>query len=171
MKREEILSEVILNSNIDLENNKDTIINTNKTFSERLQILLSSSFDKKYEIKLNPVLIKLLLTILKLNNEYFTFVEELFLKIINNKKINSDDVPNILLSLKNLYEILYVLKNKDINNSVIILKFIINVIMVDKSNKDNDLLLSIFTIIDTSSELISLRKKLKGKNKSLLGCF
>ena len=150
------------------------IVDVVKTFSEKLEILLSSSFQEKYEIKLDPLIIKLLLNILKSNSDYFNSSEELILKIIKDNKINIDDTSNILLLLKNLYEILYNLKNKDINNSVIILKFIINVIIIDNmTNKEyiDKLTLSINTIIDTSSELISIRKILKSQKRSILGCF
>jgi hypothetical protein len=154
-------------------NEKTVIIEIVKTFSQKLEILLNSSFQEKYEIKLNPSIITLLLNILKLNSDYFNSSEELILKIIKDNKINIDDIPNILLLSKNLYEILYKLKNKDIKDSIIILKFIINVIMVDNiTNKEdiNKLTLLINNIIDTSSELISIRKILKSQKKSFLGC-
>ena len=41
------------------------IIETEKTFTQKLEILLNSSFHEKYEIKLNPLNIRLLLDILK----------------------------------------------------------------------------------------------------------
>jgi hypothetical protein len=150
------------------------IIDDIKTFSQKLEILLNTSFQEKYEIKLNQLNITLLFNILKSNSYYFNFSEKIILKIIKDNKINIDDIPNILLLLKNLYEILYKLKNKNINDSVIILKFIINVIIVNniENKEDGDKLkLSINTIIDTSSELISIRKILKSEKKSFLGCF
>ena len=168
----EEINEVIKNT----EELKESIIidEVVKTFSQKLEILLNSSFQEKYEIKLNPEIITLLLNILKSNFEYFNSSEGLILGIIKDNKINIDDTPNILLLLKNLYEILYKLKNKDINNSVIILKFIINVIIVNNiiNKEDIDKLsLTINTIIDTSSQLISIRKILKSEKKSFLGCL
>ena len=156
---------------------KVDIINT---FADTLQLILLSSDLSKYPIQLNPQLVALLINVIKLNPNYFNEIEKKILVIVNNGKIDVSDVPTIIALLKDLYQILYNLNVQDIKKGLnissceLILKFIVNVIFVDKIKSEQDrteLLNAINNIILLGVELITIRKVLKNNQSSLFSCF
>jgi len=177
-----------------IEDIKDTISKINtavetlekandaKTFVITLKLILeTSSFQDKYNVKLNPEIMSILNQILNINPDYFNSVETLFLEIINNKTVNPANIPEVILLVKKLYEILYGIKVKDVINGisidtcVTIFKFIVNVLIVDNiqdSAESSLLVLTIDTIIDSCAQLITIRKILKNNNGSnLFSCL
>ena len=146
------------------------ILNTEeKTFVDNLVTALSSTtFDDKYSVKLN----KDLINILKSNPEYFNSFEKIFLDIISDNKINPSDIPNLLLLLKKLYEILFNINSKGISIDTYksILKFIVDIIVTEKVSdvqKRQELLSLVHILIDTSCELITFRQVLKSNKPSI----
>lgn len=177
-----------------IEDIKDTISKINtavetlekatdaKTFVITLKLILTtSSFQDKYNVKLNPEIMSILNQILNINPDYFNSVETLFLEIINNKTVNPANIPEVILLVKKLYEILYGIKVKDVINGisidtcVTILKFIVNVLIIDNiedTAESSLLVLTIDTIIDSCAQLITIRKILKNNNGSnLFSCL
>lgn len=163
-----------INVDIDTLKKADDI----KTFVQTLKLILATSaFQDKYNVKLNPEIMSTLNEILNINPNYFNSVETLFLEIINNKVINPANIPEIIILVKKLYEILYNINIKDvkegvsINTCVTIFKFIVNVLIIDNIEDNQESALLIFTIdtvIDTCAELITIRKILKNTNSSKL---
>jgi len=163
-----------INVDIDTLKKADDI----KTFVQTLKLILSTSaFQDKYNVKLNPEIMSTLNEILNINPNYFNSVETLFLEIINNKVINPANIPEIIILVKKLYEILYNINIKDvkegvcINTCVTIFKFIVNVLIIDNIEDNEESALLIFTIdtvINSCAELITIRKVLKNINSSKL---
>lgn len=180
---EEIIEETkdiinTINVDIDALKKADDI----KTFVQTLKLILATStFQDKYNVKLNPEIMSTLNEILNINPNYFNSVETLFLEIINNKVINPANIPEIIILVKKLYEILYNINIKDvkegvsINTCVTIFKFIVNVLIIDNIEDNQEsasLIFTIDTVIDTCAELITIRKILKNTNtNSLFSCL
>jgi hypothetical protein len=191
----EQLMEVLNEKPEEVQNNNETVLNDVKvevgeepplntisinTLAQTLQLILSSSELDKYSLQLDPKLIKLLLDVIKLNPEYFNTIDNTISVILTNGKVDSSDIPNIIILLKELYKMLFELNVHDIKKGLnissceLILKFIINVVLVDKisdQNQRTELLNSIDNIISIGAELITIRKILKNNKKSLLSCF
>jgi len=156
---------------------KSIIVNT---FVQTLQLILESSDLSKYSVQLNPELIKLLLNVLKSNPEYFNSLESTLLVILNSGKIDISSIPNIIILIKELYQILYNLNVQDIKKGLnissceLILKFVINVILEDKipdQTERTELLTAVNGIISLGIELIAIRKVLKNNKTSLFSCL
>jgi len=156
---------------------KSIIVNT---FVQTLQLILESSDLSKYSIQLDPELIKLLLNVLKSNPEYFNSLETTLLVILNSGKIDISSIPNIIVLIKELYQILYNLNVQDIKKGLnissceLILKFVINVVLEDRiadETERTELLTAVNGIIALGIELISIRKVLKNNKTSLFSCL
>lgn len=156
---------------------KSIIVNT---FVQTLQLILESSDLSKYSVQLNPELIKLLLNVLKSNPEYFNSLESTLLVILNSGKIDISSIPNIIILIKELYQILYNLNVQDIKKGLnissceLILKFVINVVLEDKipdQTERTELLTTVNGIIALGVELIAIRKVLKNNKTSLFSCL
>jgi hypothetical protein len=140
-------------------------------FSELLKLILStSSFQLKYSIKLDPEFISILNQILISNPNYFDSIQQSFNSIIEDKKIDVNDIPAIITLLSNLYKILYSQKINDIvkgistDKCLTILKFVIEVIIKENMNdneKEIETIKIINSLIDTCGDLILIRKSLK----------
>jgi len=159
---------------------KSITVNTVNTFVQTLQLILESSDLSKYSVQLNPELIKLLLNVLKSNPEYFNSLESTLLVILNSGKIDISSIPNIIVLIKELYQILYNLNVQDIKKGLnissceLILKFVINVILEDKipdQTERTKLLTAVNGIIALGVELIAIRKVLKNNKTSLFSCL
>ena len=113
---------------------------------------------------------------MKSNPEYFNSFEKIFLDIISDNKINPSDIPNLLLLLKKLYEILFNINSKGISIDTYksILKFIVDIIVTEKVSdvqKRQELLSLVHILIDTSCELITFRQVLKSNKPSIFSSF
>ena len=159
-------------------NTPEEVNYSQKPFVELLEYVSSNSQDK-YSIKLTQEIINLLNIILKSNPEYFNSFDKIFSSIIIDDKINTNDIPELILLLQKLYEILFDLNVKDIkkglsiNTCKLIIKFIIDVIITEKisnTEKRKELLDIISILIDAGCELITFRQKLKNKS-NIFSCF
>lgn len=102
-----------------------------------LLIIISArpEMQKKYE--LNPELVKILSSILQSHPEFFSKIEDSFKKIVEDNKIDSSDVPELMNLFSNVYELLVVLKLKkntielsDICGDII--KLVFNIMIAEK---------------------------------------
>lgn len=152
-----------------MEEIKVDVIDT--SFSKLLKLILSSSVDQiKYTILLDSELISILNLLIDSNPSYFDSIQEPFNSIIEDKKIDVNDIPAIINLLSNLYRILYNHKIKDIvkgisvEKCIIILKFIVEIILkenIKDEDKEKELIQKINNLIDVCGELILIRKSLK----------
>jgi hypothetical protein len=160
-EEDNILKKLIENLLLEyIDNKKDIIIN----------IQVSND---NYELKLTNKDINILLNILKINPKYIDNLNNLLRNIINNELTDLIHILNIHKYLKELYEILFnmnvkdIKKGIDINTCISIYKYIIYVFTHNNSISNDDkniFMLTLFNIIDSSSDLLTLRKKLKTEN-------
>lgn len=115
------------------------------------------------------------LHIIKNNPEFFSDFEKIFMLILEDNKIDIDDIPHITQLITKLYVILHNLKDKKLKDndklsmSSVILKFIIQVLVKEKKinigNFEVDhFLKKIEDLIDSCVNLIELNGTLGVKN-------
>ena len=120
-----------------------------------------------YSIQITPE-IKTLLTKLLNDTAYFDEVEQCLKDIVQDDKIDSNDVPKIMILISNLYKKLHGLKTK-FNEKLCgdILKVIFNIALkegiIKINNEDVELMKCVYSIIDMSISLMLTKKELKSK--------
>jgi len=133
-----------------------------------LLIIISArpEMQKKYE--LNPELVKILSSILQSHPEFFSKIEDSFKKIVEDNKIDSSDVPELMNLFSNVYELLVVLKLKkntielsDICGDIV--KLVFNIMIAEKlihlGTDDGKSTTDCFNaLVDSSISLIKLSK-------------
>ena len=153
-----------------------------KTMVEKqsLVIILRKTINQKYiglenySIQITPEM-KTILTKLLNDTAYFDEVEQCLKDIVQDDKIDSNDVPKILILISNLYKKLHGLKIK-FNEKLCgdILKFIFDIAIkegiVKINNKNIELMKCVYSIIDTSISLMLTKKELTSK-KGIFNCI
>ena len=137
---------------------KEDIEEIKKTFIELLSEYINTIDDLDIEIK------NIFLSMINNHPEYFNNFEKIMNIIISNKKVNNNNIPNFILLIEHLYEILYILKIKKeklVNLTGIILKFLINCIILERKIENIELLEHLNTLIDSCINLIILSKVVK----------
>jgi len=146
--------------------------NDNLTLFLMFQDLLVHNVSKieEYKIVLPNEMRKYLLVIMKHNKEIFDDIENSVKKILADERIDSNDIPELLLVIAKLYEIVYKskhIKNKkdyyDIVKTCIHLSFVLYLKYNNISN--DDIVSSMSKIIDSSIELIKLKTSIKTPSK------
>lgn len=188
---ETISKEIIKTVEIITEDAREKVIEATETVIEQvvnktleiksllnLLIIISVRQDMQEKYGLTPELVKILQLIIQTNSAFFFKIEESFKKILEDNKIDSDDVPELMSLFSAIYELLFSLKLKtttiDISNicgELIKLTFNImlaeNIIIFESSGSEETL--KIFNaLVDSSISLIKLSKTMKFSNKC---CF
>jgi len=161
----------------DNTNKSTTVLNpTNKLIAVIRLLLASDQSLTTYTVQLNPELIHMLSILMSEHKEYFVSIEDTFVEIVKDNKINASDVPNIILLILNLYALVCSTKmNKSpIESSRIMLKFIFNVIVKEKIVKvdnEEELFRCLNTLVDSCIELVIFQKKTSSSGTKLFSCF
>lgn len=174
---EETVETIIEEAKEVVEEIKETVVNKTLEIKSLLNLLIIISVrqDMQEKYRLTPELVKILQQIIQTNSVFFFKIEESFKKILEDNKIDSDDVPELMSLFSAIYELLFSLKLKtttiDISNicgDLIKLTFNImlaeNIIMFESSGSEETL--KIFNaLVDSSISLIKLSKTVKFNNK------
>jgi hypothetical protein len=140
-----------------------------------LLIIISVRSDMQEKYCLTPELVKILQSIIQNNSSFFFKIEESFKKIVEDSKIDSQDVPELMSLFSNVYELIFSLNiNLRITNlsnicgELIKLTFNIMIeeglIIFDFSSKE--LARTTFNaLVDSSVSLIKLSNTVKFNNK------
>lgn len=186
-----IKTEVIENENIELVENKDVKKELEKTkslndvyhiaeFMSLLELLVKADKIKtEITVELNDKTRECFLYIIKNHPEFFSDFEKIFMLILEDNKIDIDDIPHITKLITKLYVIVHNLKlvklkeEDKLHISSVILKFIIQVLVKEKKinigNFEVDFFLNkIEELIDSCVNLIELNGTLGVKP---CGCF
>ena len=161
----------------DTTNKSTTVSNpTNKLIAVIRLLLASDQSLTTYTVQLNPELIHMLSTLISEHKEYFVSIEDTFVEIVKDNKINASDVPNLILLILNLYALICSTKlNKSpIESCRVMLKFIFNVIVKEKIVKvdnEEELLTCLNTLVDSCIELVIFQKKTSSSGTNLFSCF
>ena len=177
---EETVGTVIKEAKEVIEEMKEEVINKTLEIKSLLNLLIIISVrqDMQEKYGLTPELVKILQLIIQKNSAFFFKIEDSFKKILEDNKIDSDDVPELMSLFSAVYELLFSLKltasTIDISNicgELIKLTFNImlaeNIIIFESSGSEETL--KIFNaLVDSSISLIKLSKTIKFSNKC---CF
>ena len=176
------------------EHKEEAIIEPNEVKAELqtiAQILLDtlidneklSKFKKGFNISITDKQLKLITSIISANPDLFKEIEDILKNIIRDNKIDSKDIPDIMMLLQKIYEIIHDLKDLKLNvekcteTISILVKFVINVLIEEEIIKiDSDIRSGIQEnlnkLIDVSMNLILLTTKMKPNFcKDLFFCF
>lgn len=154
----------------------DTDVTSNSAllpFIDLLKYVIKTENKINNYILLDKKTTDMILTIIDKNPEYFIVFEITMKNIIRDNKIDSKDIPDIIILVQKLYEILFKLKiNKldTIKCSVIcgeVAKLLVHVLVKDgkiKINNEKEFLEQSDKLIDVCISLIKLAKQLKPPN-------
>ena len=138
---------------------------------------------KGFNILITDKQLKLITSIISANPDLFKEIEDILKNIIRDNKIDSKDIPDIMMLLQKIYEIIHDLKDLKLNvekcteTISILVKFVINVLIEEEIIKiDSDIRSGIQEnlnkLIDVSMNLILLTTKMKPNFcKDLFFCF
>jgi len=142
------------------------------SFVELLGKILKNKMKNNTGITLSEDVVLIVLKLLKTAPSYFNNVEKTFVEIVKDNKIDSSDMPNIIVLVQELYELIY--KNKDTkldskkrgDACASTLKFLVHTLVEERIieiNKDKKTVFLSTTdkLIDSFFGLVNLHKELK----------
>ena len=162
---------------------KSEQIGVEETFVEIItKLLLNEELKNKYTIILSNINIDIISKIISQSPYLFNEFEKSIKEIIKDGKINSSDIPQLIILVQQIYKSLYNLKNLNLDSNKRteltsnIFKFLILIlikerkIIIDENNEENFLKVT-YLLIDSCISLLSFSKiiKTKGCVKSIFG--
>lgn len=157
-----------------------------KTFIDIVEKSLTSLIirDKlmKTQVNLTPELIEIIKKILSASPDCFNDIEKAVNEIIKDGKIDSKDIPQFIVVVQKLYQIIYSLKDakfdakKRSEFTASVLKFIVHLLVIERKikideDKEAQFLTDCDALIDACIGLLSFPKSIKTKGclKKLFG--
>ena len=162
----------------------DSEINTTKILEQTFidlvkKYLENDDMKKKMNIQLTPEVINVINNIVSLSPNTLIDIEKAIIEIIKDGKIDSKDVPNIIIVVQRIYQFIYSLKNvkfdakKRAEITGEVLKYLIHILVLErkiKIDEDTEKIHQFYAqfnaLIDSCIDLLSYSKSLKTK-----GCF
>lgn len=154
-------------------NDVSTIIE--QTFIDLVKKSLETEeMKKKFSIPLTPEVISIINNIINLTPNILTDIEKAMMETIKDGKIDSKDIPNLIIIIQSLYQFIYSLKNvkfdakKRADMTASSLKFILHLLVLERKIKieeedQEEMLSQINSLIDSCISLLSYSKSLKPK--------
>ena len=154
-----------------------------ETFVELIKkIFINEEFKKKYTIFINEENLNIINKIISQTPNIFNDIEKSIKEIINDGKINSNDVPQLIILVQIIYQVVYNINDSNINSSkrieftANILKFLIKVLVIERKiniekDKEDEFYKQTDLLIDSCVSLLNYSKAIKPKSclKSLFG--
>jgi hypothetical protein len=178
-KREEVIEEI----KEQVETVVEEVVNKKLDIKSLLNLLIIISVrqDMQEKYGLNQELVKILQLIIQENSSFFFKIEDSFKKILEDNKIDSDDVPELMTLFSAVYEILFSLKLKtttiDISNICgDLIKLTFNIMLTEniiifESEGSEETLKTFNALVDSSISLIKLSKTVKFSNRCCCTIF
>lgn len=153
----------------------DIVNITPLTFIEIVKsTLLNEETKNKISIKLTPEIINIINKIISLTPDTLNDIEKAAIEIIKDGKIDTNDIPQFIIVVQKIYQIVYNIKDIKIDAkkrsefTATFLKFVIHLLVQERKIKiDNDkqeeFLKSCDILIDSCVGLLSFPKSLKTK--------
>jgi hypothetical protein len=146
---------------------------TIKTFLVLVETFLTREQDNlaKFKVKLTPEIQKYFLLLCKESPHLFGTVEETLKKIISDDRIDTKDIPDILVLVSKVHKIIMENRGVPIVDPYelikILLQFTLFVYIETNKVENKDLLLELLKIVESSIELIKITPIVSKK----VGCF
>lgn len=145
-------------------------------------ILLSDEQKKKYSIIIDEENIAIINKVISLTPNTFNDIEKSVKEVIKDGKINTNDIPQLIILVQRIYQVVYEIKNTKFDTTKRaeitskILKFIIHVLVQERKikiekNEEEEFFKQTDLLIDSCVGLLSFPKTIKTKGclKSLFG--
>ena len=136
--------------------------------------LENEEMKKKISIPLTPEVTNVINNIISLTPNTLTDIEKATIQIIKDGKIDSKDIPNLIVVIQRIYQFIYSLKNTkfdakkraDITSTS--LKYILHLLVLERKikideDKQADFFIQTNALIDSCIGLLSFSKTLKTK--------
>lgn len=136
--------------------------------------LENEEMKNKIAIPLTPELIRIINSIITITPNILTDIENATIEIIKDGKIDSKDIPNLIIIIQTLYQFIYSLKNvkfdtkkrSDVTSNS--LKYIFHILVLERKikieeEKQVEFFSQIDALIDSCISLLSYSKGLKKK--------
>jgi hypothetical protein len=149
-------------------------INIKGSYSDTADIVIQCV--DKVTITLTPEIISIIDNIITLTPNILTDIEKTAIEIIKDGKIDSKDIPNLIVVVQQIYQFIYSLKSikldakKRAHITAEILKYIIHLLVLERKIKFDEDPAKIFefyaqinALIDSCISLLSYSKSLKTK--------
>ena len=149
-----------------------------KTFIDIVEKSLTSLIirDKlmKTQVNLSPELIDIVKKILSASPDCFNDIEKAVNEIIKDGKIDSKDIPQFIIVVQNIYQIIYSIKDAKLDAkkrsefTANVLKFIVHLLVIERKiqveeEKEAQFLTDCDALIDACIGLLSFPKSIKTK--------
>ena len=145
-------------------------------------ITFKTDLQDKYDIKSKLEIIEIIRTIIKNNPTQISKIEECFINIMKDGKIDSSDIPYIMELLSTLYKSISDINLTTIKTSVSeisgqVIKLIFNIMITEKfieTDTGLDMITSFNALVDSSVMLISLSNyntQISNLSSSNIGCI
>lgn len=139
----------------------DELVSDVKTLAQYVTLILTvTDVENKYSLTIDSKLNSILTTLLS-TGTYFDKIEQTFKEIVQDNKVDANDVPKIMILLVELYTTLKDSKvafNKELCGEV--LKTVFTVIVKEKlipvTDKETELLRCIYDIVESSVQLAQM---------------
>ena len=138
-----------------------------------IESLVSYHCKTKTNIQLDDKTKSIITKILQFSPGFLSEIESVLIEIVKDNKIDSNDVPNLILLVQKLYELIYKAKNIRLDGEKTaelcgtLLKFMVHKLVeerkikIDEANQDAFLALA-DKLIDSCISLLSFPKLVKG---------
>lgn len=156
---------------LDVSSNIEVVLEV-LSFVELLGKILKNKMKNSTGITLSEDVVLIVLKLLKTAPSYFNNVEKTFVEIVKDNKLDAGDMPNVIVLVQELYELIY--KNKDTKLDskkrgdvcALILKFLLHTLVEERIIKINEaqkmgFLSTTDKLIDSFIGLVKLHKELK----------
>jgi hypothetical protein len=140
-----------------------------------LELLLSEEIKKNINFPLNDNVNNVINKVLKHTPDFLNDIEKAFVEIVKDNKIDSNDIPNLIVLVQKLYELIYKAKDIKLDSKKTaevcgsVLKFIIHVLVEERKIKiDEEKKIAFLELtdklIDSCVTLLSFSRILKGNS-------
>jgi hypothetical protein len=144
--------------------------------------LENEDIKNKISIKLTSEITSIINNIISITPNTLTDIEKAVVEIIKDGKIDSKDIPNIIVVIQRIYQFIYSLKSikldakkrADITGEL--MKYLIHILVLERKikieqDKQSEFLTQTNLLIDSCVDLLSYSKSLKTKGclKKILG--
>ena len=142
-----------------------------------MKYLENENMKKKIFIALTPEISSVIKNIISLSPDTLTDIEKTMIETIKDCKIDTKDIPNIIVVIQRIYQFIYSLKDakfdakKRADITSTLLKYILHILVLERKikidqDKQTEFVIQMHYLIDSCVGLLSYSKSLKTK-----GCF
>jgi len=174
-------SSIDVEPTLSIDTEPEEIISNNDVILSLIQLLANvtnpdaSASVSKYNLQIDESVKQVLLAVMKAHPNFFSEIELILVNIAQDNKIDSADIPNIIVLIQKLYILMVDLKSIKLTTAVCsetcgsIIKIIIHVLVEEgrvKITSDNKVLFlaNVDKLVNACVDLLKFTKQLKPKS-------